>query len=235
MAGFFFKMGQFLGVQSRKAGWMVRSLTGTAEEALRAEQAVGRDLARSILSETELDPDPAVARWLDEIGGILANTVQPRRQVFAFRALLMPQPNAFALPGGFIFVTRALLQLCQARHDDLAFVLGHEMGHVLRGHAGERMVAGSLLRTGVGLLRLPAVGLLATLLQKGYAQDQELEADREAVRLCAAAGFDPAAGVRLFEQLRLRLAGQSELAGYFATHPPWEVRLEQLRRLTQPR
>jgi predicted Zn-dependent protease len=232
MAGFFFKLGQFLGVQSRKAGWMFRSLTGTEAEALRAEQAVGRDLARTVLSQAEPDPDPAVARWLDEVGGVLARAVKARNREFQFRALLLPEPNAFAIPGGFIFATRSLLRLCQGSHDDLAFVLGHEMGHVLRGHAAERMVAGSLLQTGVGLLRVPAAGLLSILLQKGYAQDQELEADREAVQLCAQAGFDPSAGVRLFEQLRLHLAGPSALAGYFATHPPWEVRLEQLRRLT---
>lgn len=233
MAGFFFKLGQFLGVQSRKAGWMYRSLTGTDAEALRAEQAVGRDLARAVLSESEADPDPAVARWLDEVGGVLADAVRPRGRTFSFRALLMPEPNAFALPGGFIFVTRSLLRLCQSSHDDLAFVLGHEMGHVLRGHAAERMISGSILRTTVGVLRLPAAALLGTLLQRGYAQDQELEADREAVRLTAAAGFDAAAGARLFEKLRLSLAGPSELAGYFTTHPPWDVRLEQLRRLTR--
>ena len=234
MAGFFFQFGRFLGEQSRKAGWLFRSLTGSADDAWRAEQAVGRDLARNVLSQAEADSDPAVARWLDEIGGRLVDAARQRGRAVTFRGLLLPEPNAFALPGGYIFATRALLRLCTASHDDLAFVLAHEIGHVTKGHAAERMVAGSMLRTAAGLLRLPAAGILSTLLQQGYAQDQELEADAEAVALCRRAGFDPSAGARLLEQLRLRLAGPSELMGYFAAHPPWEVRLAQLRRLMRP-
>jgi predicted Zn-dependent protease len=188
-------------------------------------------MAHAILAEVEADPDPAVAKWLDEIGGLLAAQVRPGRRVFVFRSLLVPEPNAFALPGGYVFVTRSLLRLCQSRHDDLAFVLGHEIGHIVKGHVAERLVAGSVLRTAVSVLRLPASALVTKLLQSGYAQDQELEADAEAVRLSGRAGFDPMAGVRLMEQLRLKLAGPSELMGYFATHPPWDVRLDNLRRV----
>lgn len=233
MAGFFYQMGRLIGEQSRKAGWLLRSLTGSTGAAWQAEQAVGRDLARDVLTTTASDPDPAVARWLDEVGGVLVDAVQPPGRAFVFRALLLPEPNAFALPGGFIFATRALLRLCTTSHDDLAFVLAHEIAHVIKGHAAERNIAGSMLNTAVGLLRLPTTGLLATLLRQGYAQDQELEADAEAVALCRRAGFDPKAGIRLLEQLRLHFAGPPELLGYFASHPPWEVRLAQLRRLTR--
>ena len=65
----------FLGNQSRKANWAFRSLTGTEAEAVRAEEAVGRDLARDVLGQVEADPDPDVARWLAEIGGLLAAAV----------------------------------------------------------------------------------------------------------------------------------------------------------------
>lgn len=230
MAGFLRHLGRFVGEQSRKANWLFRSLTGTPDDVWRSEQAVGRDLARAILAQVEVDPDPAVARWLDEIGGVLASAVRPHARPFVFRSLLLPEPNAFALPGGYIFATRPLLRLCQTSHDDLAFVLGHEIGHVVRGHAMERLVASSLLRVGVGLLRVPVSGVVSALLRQGYAQDQELEADREAVQLSRRAGFDAAAGVHLLEQLRLSLAGPSELMGYFASHPPWDVRLDHLRR-----
>jgi predicted Zn-dependent protease len=230
MAGFLRGLGKFIGEQSRKAGWMFRSLTGTKEDAWKSEQAVGRDLARTLLAQVEVDPDPAVARWLDEIGGVLTGALRPPGRQFVFRSLLLPEPNAFALPGGYIFATRSLLRLCQRSHDDLAFVLGHEIGHVVRGHAMERLIAGSLLGASVRLLRVPVSGLLSTLLQQGYAQDQELEADREAVHLSRRAGFDATAGVRLLEQLRFSLAGPTELMGYFASHPPWDVRLDHLRR-----
>jgi len=235
LAGFFYKLGRFLGHQSRKANWAFRSLTGTEAEAVRAETAVGHDLARDVLEQTEADPDPEVARWLAEVGGLLAGALGQKERVFVFRSLLVPEPNAFALPGGFIFVTRALLRLCQGSHDDLAFILGHEMAHVICGHAMERLVARSLIGTAVGrlnpfrLLRGPMGGLMSVLLQQGYSQDQELEADRVGTELARRAGFDPDAGPRLFEKLRQLFAGPGELAGYFSSHPPWEVRINSLR------
>src|SRR5262249_17295894 len=61
LGGFFYKLGRFLGHQSRKANWAFRSLTGTEAEAVRAETAVGHDLARDVLEQTEADPDPEVA------------------------------------------------------------------------------------------------------------------------------------------------------------------------------
>ena len=237
MGGFFYKAGRFLGRQSRKASWAFRSLTGTEAEAVRAEWAVGRDLARDVLDQSEADPDPAVSGWLDEIGGLLARAVGQPERTFSFRALLVPEPNAFALPGGFVFVTRSLLRLCRGSHDDLAFVLGHEMAHVVCGHAMERLVARSLIGTVAGrlnpfrLLRGPLGGLMSVLLQSGYSQDQELEADRVGTELARRAGFDPAAGPRLLEKLRLQFAGPGELAGYFSSHPPWAWRLENLRRI----
>jgi predicted Zn-dependent protease len=230
-------VGRFLGGQARKANWAFRSLTGTEAEAVRAEYGVGRDLARTVHEEISADTDPAVARWLDEIGGLLTAAVKQKERTFTFRAVLIQEPNAFALPGGFVFISRALLRLCQGSHDDLAFVMGHEMAHVLCGHTMERLVARSLISAAVGrfspmtrLLRRPLTGLMATLLQQGYSQDQELEADRLGVELARRAGFDPEAGPRLLDRLRQRFASPSEVLGYFSSHPPWEVRLAALRR-----
>jgi len=235
LGGFFYRLGRFLGNQSRKANWAFRSLTGTEAEAVRAEEAVGRDLARDVLGQVEADPDPDVARWLAEVGGLLAAAVGQKERSFAFRSLMVPEPNAFALPGGFIFVSRALLRLCQGSHDDLAFVLGHEMAHVLSGHVMERMVARSLIGAAVGrlnpfrLLRGPMAGLMSVLLQQGYSQGQELEADRLGTEIARRAGFDPAAGPRLLGKLQQLFAMPGELMGYFSSHPPWEVRLANLR------
>src|SRR5262249_31750537 len=127
VGGFFYKLGRFVGHQSRKANWAFRSLTGTEAEAVKAEYGVRRDLALAAGGQLEPAPDPAVARWLDEVGGALAAAVNQKERTFTLRPVLVPEPNAFALPGGFIFVTRPLLRLCQGSHDDLAFVLGHEM------------------------------------------------------------------------------------------------------------
>jgi predicted Zn-dependent protease len=235
LGSFFYNLGRFFGDQSRKANWAFRSLTGTEAEAVRAEEAVGRDLARDVLDQVEVDPDPDVARWVEEVGGLLAAAIGQKERHFAFRSLLVPEPNAFALPGGFIFVSRPLLRLCQGSHDDLAFVLGHEMAHVLCGHVLERMVARSLIGVAVGrlnpfrLLRGPLGGLMSILLQQGYSRDQELEADRLGAELARRAGFDPAAGPRLLNKLSQLFAMPGELMGYFSSHPAWEVRLANLR------
>ncbi len=235
MGTFFYNLGRFVGEQARKARWAAASLAGSEADAARAERAVGKDLARAVLEEAPPDPDPAAARWLDEVGGLVAAQAAPGERTFCFRAVLLAEPNAFALPGGFVFVSRPLLRMCQSAHDDLAFVLGHEVAHVVRGHALERLLARSLVGTAgrLGALRLlrgPLGGLMGVLLRQGYAQDQELEADRVGADLARRAGFDPAAAPRLLARLRLLSAQPGELLGYFSSHPPWEVRIDNLRR-----
>jgi len=236
MAGFFRNLGQFLGRQARQARWAFRSLTGDEIKALQAEQAVGRDLAAEVLAEMPADPDPVARQWVEDVGNVLAAALNQPQRRWTFRPLLASEPNGFALPGGYVFVTRPLLRLCSGSHDELAFVLGHEMGHVVCGHAMQRLLAKSLLTlTGGrwnpvgGLLRGVAGSVLGVLLTQGYAQDQELEADTFGLRLSLAAGFDGQASVSLFERLRLLLSEPGAVAGYFSSHPSWESRISRLR------
>jgi predicted Zn-dependent protease len=237
MPGFFYHLGRNVGTQLRKANWVLRSLTGTEAEAIQAEYAVGRDLARALLAQVEPDPDPAVAQLLEDVGSRLAGRVKDRQRRFHFRATRSPEVNAFALPGGFVFVTRPLLELCQGDPDEMAFILGHEMGHVVGRHAIDRLVAQSAIgvvaklpRAG-GLLGLPLARLVTTLLQQGYSQDQELEADRLGVRLAQGAGFDAAAALRLLARLGGPSTDTRILGSYLSSHPPLEVRIQHLNRL----
>src|SRR5205823_6424711 len=118
-----------------------------------------------------------------------------------FVAVRAPEINAFALPGGYVFVTRRLLDFSRWDHAELAFVLGHEMGHVVKRHAIERLMANALfggiaarLPVGGAVLRPHVAALLSTLLRQGYSREQELEADAFGARVAHAAGFDPVAG-----------------------------------------
>jgi len=238
MAGFFYKLGRMIGPKLRKANWVYSSLTGTEAEAWRAEFAVGRDLARALAGQMELDPDPAVARWLDEFRDRLALCLKGGHWRFSFRAVRWPEANAFALPGGFVFVTRELLRLCGGDADETAFLLAHEMAHVVHRHAIDRLMANSvvgatLCRLGAGgLLRQPLAGLAASLLNQGYSREQELEADAFGARVARAAGLDPAGGRRVLVRLAAESAAEPLLSGYFASHPPLEVRLRHLETLT---
>jgi predicted Zn-dependent protease len=235
MAGFFYRLGRMVGPRLRKANWVYRSLTGTAAEAITAEHAVGRDLAQAFLQQLETDGDPAVRARLDALGARLSACVRERRWRFQFLAVRAPEVNAFALPGGFIFVTRRLLAECGPDQDGLAFVLGHEIAHVIRRHAIDRLMAGTLvsgvltrLPLGGGLVRSQVAALLSTLLRQGYSQDQELEADAVGLKLARAAGFDGAAAGRLLARLAAGRAADPLLFSYLSSHPPLEVRLRQL-------
>jgi predicted Zn-dependent protease len=236
VGGLFYQLGRLAGPKIRKAKWVLRSLTGTEAEAIQAEFEVGRDMATEVARELEVDDDAEVRRWLDDIAARLAARVKNRQRRFTIGAVRAPQANAFALPGGFIWITRSLVELCAWDAHEVAFVLGHEMGHVIRKHAMERLMTNSLVNTAMravpaaGLMRSQLGGLVLNLLEKGYSQDQELDADDIGVRLARAAGFDPAAAIRLMARLADRSRQSGGLDIYFSSHPPFETRVRQVQK-----
>jgi beta-barrel assembly-enhancing protease len=240
MAGsVFYKLGKIAGVQVRKARWMWESVAGSEAEAIQAEHAVGRDMAAVVLEETPRDSDHATQALLDDIGGRLAGVVRNRLHRFQMTAIEVDRPTAFALPGGFIFVARSLVHVCHRNNDDIAFVLGHEMAHVIRRHAVERLLQQKVVNALT--LASPSKGALTSWIRKlgfqglerAYSQDQEFEADELAVLLMRAAGFDPAGAIRVLQCLDDldRSPDSLGLNRYLSTHPPIADRVKRLRRL----
>lgn len=232
MGGLFYNLGKRAGPAVRQGKWVWRSLTGSEAEARRAERAVGRDLAARVRERLGADDDPRDRGLVEEIGRSLAARLRDRGRTFSFEPLREGGANAFALPGGFVFVTRELLELCQRDRDELAFVLGHEIGHVLGGHALERVAGRSLL---AGVVRaLPAAGLLGGLaaraglafLESAHSREQEREADALGIRLSGAAGFDPAGSIRFLGRLD-RPEGPPG-AAYLASHPDPGTRIRRI-------
>jgi predicted Zn-dependent protease len=163
-----------------------------------------------------------------EIGARLGAAQGDGSRSFEFRVVQTADLNAFALPGGFVFVTDALLRLLADDRDALAFVVAHEMGHVLLRHPRDRYMAD--LAFGVVGRRVPVAGqVVREMLSKGYSRDQELEADREALRVMSAAGFPVDGGVRALEQLARHAPGQPGLSEYLSTHPRLDQRIHALR------
>lgn len=243
LGGLFYNLGRKMGPKVRKAQWMWTSFTGTEAEAIRLERRVGLDLAEEARKQLPLDEDPRTRRALDGIGRRLAARVANRERSFRFEAFAAGEPNAFALPGGFIFVSRSLLELCRWDESETAFILGHEMGHVIRGHAIERIVANTAVTVAsrAAPVRGALGGWLKTVgvqyLQTAYSRDHELEADRLGLRLMRAAGFQPQGALRLLARLAdLKKSSESSRLGeYFSTHPTAEIRIQNLRRFLQNR
>ena len=223
------------GGKFRKAKWMWESAAGSEADAIRAEYGVGRDMAAVIQERAHTDPE--VQAFLGGIGQQLAQSVRNKLHRFQVTAVAEEHPTAFALPGGFIFVARSLVELCDNDRDEMAFVVAHEMAHVIRRHAINRLLrqtalsAAALAAPGRGSLApwIKKVGL--EWLERAYSQEHEFEADAFGALLMRAAGFDPAGAIRLLQRLGGldQTPDHSGLAPYLSTHPAVEDRILHLR------
>jgi beta-barrel assembly-enhancing protease len=155
---------------------------------------------------------------------------------FSFHVLADPKTvNAFALPGGPVFITEGLLRLLKTEAE-LAGVLGHEIGHVIARHSSEHLAKQQLTR---GLLGALVVGsgdyttaqigqVVGNMINMSYGRDDELESDALGIRIMAEAGYDPRGMLRVMEVLA-RASGGSRQPEFFSTHPAPENRAERIR------
>ena len=230
-AKFLPSLGAWLGGQSRKpfrqAKWMWSWFAGTEAEAIQAEYEYGRECARQFAAQFPGKASREKQEVVSAVGSRLADAVKDHSRKFHFSLVRANVSNAYALPGGFVFITEPLVDLCAQDPDELAFLLGHEMGHVIRGHARSQLTARTFLNAVTA--RLSGAGLmLRQLLNQGYSRDLELEADGEGARLAAAAGFDPRAAARALGRLARGASGDAGLAEYFSSHPPLAERVRKL-------
>jgi beta-barrel assembly-enhancing protease len=226
-------LGSWLGGQSRKpvrqAKWMWSLFAGTEDEQIRAERDFGEECAREFSKQFPGSPSQAAQEMVEDIGARLVNALKDRRREFRFKVVESALCNAFALPGGFVFITGSLLELCRRDRDEVAFLLGHEMAHVLRGHAKDHLTANTLLNA--VMVRLPAAGqMLRQIISKGYSRTLELEADQEGARLAAAAGFDARASRDALKHLGQVSPDISGLSEYLSSHPPISERILELEK-----
>jgi len=233
------KIFRFLG---RKAGnaynkgrWYYRSLFGSEDEVIRAESLVGRELAKKYLDEAAIISDPAVNQHLKQLGNQLTNRLTQEDRHFHYYLVEAEDVNAFAIPGGYIFVTTALMQQYRGQDSELAFILGHEIGHIVKGHAFQRTMANTSVQVLNRLLRTGSVvggfakQTLAKMLQSGYSQEQELEADWFGARLMHSAGFSQDFAVKSLQRLSQHAGSPSAFESYFTTHPGIDERIKQLQ------
>ena len=227
----------------RKSKWIWDGLTGTEAEALNAEFAMGRSLAAELRATNEMVTDPALTGLVNDLCQRLSARVRDKRRVFQAEIIRHHFPNAVALPGGFVFLSSALVDFCGANADELGFVLGHEMGHIIRGHAWERMFSHAAVKAAsVIAARAGPVGQWLqqnglTMLHSAHSRDCEAEADELGLRLAAAAGFAPQGALALLRRIDQLGPDRANLGQYLASHPaPAEriARLSPLERQLRP-
>jgi len=235
MSKIFYKLGKMAGPSVRKAKWILQTATNSQAEAVKAEYEVGRDMASKVRKRLDVDPDPQTARILSKTGRYLVSCVADKNRSFSFESFRNPVPQAFCMPGGFIFVSRSMVELCRWDKDEIAFILGHEMAHVIQEHVMERMISNSVISAASSVAPVQDV-LTACLhkvgikfLESAYSQDQELEADKLGIYLVSAAGYDAHSSIKLLSRLA-KCTNESKLGGYFSTHPRCKTRIEHITR-----
>jgi beta-barrel assembly-enhancing protease len=230
-------IGYKLGHKAAQAKNAFDLVGGTEEDSLRAEIRLGRDLAAALLERVPLIAENEATRFAAQIGRWLAGSVKKKKLPFRVWVTAEEEPNALALPGGAVFVSWPLLELCQGQRDEIAFVLGHEMAHIVLQHTLNRIVKDAALSLLLRRLsgRHAASAWLSKagrqLLGRAFSREDELEADLFAAALVRTAGGDALAGERLLAKLAQGTSEQSVgIAGdYLATHPPLTERFANLR------
>lgn len=229
------------------AACAVNPVTGRNQLSLVSEGQeiqLGRQSAVQVSQEIGLVPDSALQAYVQRVGGTLAAASERPNLPWTFRVVDDPTPNAFALPGGYIFVTRGLMGMITSEAQ-LASVLGHEIGHVTAKHQVTMISRAQLAQLGLGLgsVLVPQLQGLSSLASTGlqllflrYSRDAERQADLLGFRYALGQHYDVREMAKVFEALqRVQQAeqartGSSPLPTWAASHPGEAARIEDVQR-----
>ncbi len=208
------------------------------------EKALGVKAYKEILSKAKISQDPKVVSLVNRVGRRIAEVAGRRDYDWEFAVIDNDKTvNAFALPGGKVAVYTGILPYTK-NEAGLAFVLGHEVGHAIARHGGERISQQLLVQVGQEGLNIAiakkspaaiqsinqaygiatAVGVLLP-----FSRTQEKEADRIGLVLMARAGYNPREAIKFFERMMALKDKAKALPEFLSTHPVDETRIRQLR------
>lgn len=185
-----------------------------------------------------MHPDPELQALVDRVGNriVQRSAADDTEWRFEFHLLADPQTvNAFALPGGQVFITQALLARFTTE-GQLAGVLGHEIGHVVARHSAQRIAKQQLTDGLTGAVVVASgearsamvAAMVGQMINMKYGRDDELQSDRLGVRFMADAGYDPRAMLRVQETLREASGGQAP-PEFMSTHPSTANRMQEIQ------
>jgi len=197
----------------------------------------GREIARKL----ERDPkvkildDPEISYYVQSVGLKLARNSHWPELDYHIKVIDSKEINAFALPGGYLYVFRGLLDAVD-NEAELASVLGHEIAHITERHATKQMTKAQIYEiaaaigsaaTGAGQAGRMVAGLGEALLMTKFSREDEAEADRYGMEYMVKAGYDPQAMISMFKKLlKIHKEKPDLLERLFSTHPPTEERIK---------
>ncbi|MDD5728193.1 MAG: M48 family metallopeptidase, partial [Victivallales bacterium] len=191
-----------------------------------------------MLAEERISNNTGQQQALERVGGNIAAIAGKPGYKWEFKVFVNSQANAFCLPGGKVGVTSSLFDFT-ANDAELATVVGHEIGHAIARHGGERMTHATVQEIGAQAISysteeavfVAAFGLLSNVgAVLPYSRVHEYEADHIGLILMAKAGYDPAAAISFWEKFG-RNSGDSRLLELLSTHPISDKRLEEMKSL----
>jgi len=210
-------------------------LTFTEEE----EQTIGLDVSQKVRQRFGVVQDPAVHKYVSLVGTTLAKMSERPDLPWTFIVLDTDGVNAFASPGGYVHITRGALGLIESEAE-LAGVLGHEIGHVVRKHTINALRKNNAVQLGAGAAAersalLTSVGnaVYSNVLENAYDRGDELDADRLGVELPAKAGYNANGLASFLSRLDDRNKDQAEKNGLFASHPDTKDRIDKATTLAK--
>ena len=213
-------------------------LAGACVPSTPDEVAMGNSYAQEIEQQLPMIRDPEVARYINVLGDSIARVVDDRSLTWRFTVVDQPDINAFAIPGGHIYIFRGLIEKT-SNMSELAGVIGHEIAHVTQRHSMKQMAAQqrtNVIGTAVCVF-YPSVcqGAAGTVAQVAlsagfakFSRDDEREADRFGVAYVTRAGIDPRGMPSMFRILmRERQSNPSAVDAFFSSHPIEENRVAE--------
>jgi len=208
-----------------------------AERDLAKEQKLGKKLSEDIEKKYEVVNDSEKSSLIRQIGHKLSQASEFKGMKYHFKILKKEGPNAFSIPGGYVYVTLDLFDYIQS-DDELAGILAHEIAHIVHNHALKQTRDNTkytlLTILAVLLTREPDVGVLGKLttitLLNQYSREYEEEADLTAIDLLIKTGYNPVGFLTFLERLYVREMFRPKVdLGIFQTHPDTENRINYVR------
>jgi predicted Zn-dependent protease len=219
--------------QSREKAPQTSAFLGKYEE--KWEISMGEKTHESLKKKPGFSSDKKYINKLGTVARRLIKHVERKDLTWHFAVLDTDEVNAFAAPGGFVYVTRGLMKMIQSE-DELAGVMAHEMGHVDKKHSvrqAEKEGLMTLLVAGMGLNKktkkyAPYAAIAAYFTNLKFSRNDEYEADACAVKYTHAAGYNPNGLLSFFDKIN-NDSKLSKVTKYFSTHPPTEDRIKKAK------